>query len=843
MELLGRRYGHIRITDVVGQGGMGDVYAGYHEKLDRKVALKVLHAENRLDAEARERLLREARALSKLDHPHICRIYDYIESDDVDLLVLEFIDGQTLQDAILEQKLTRADKLRIAIEIAEVLVAAHRLGIIHRDLKPDNVMLTRKGEVKVLDFGLARWLNPLSSDALKRISGSQQALGAASAAGVPLPADSDHEWFSYAGGGGGTQVLPRYDSSAAELKPRFLHTEAGVTMGTPLYMSPEQARGEELTTASDMFALGLVLQALFTGGDPHPPGLTAREVILRAARGETVEVDGVAGDITALINRLKQFAPADRPTAMETVARLRHLNDKPRRIVRRSAIAAAALIVILGVWRYTVDLARERTIAVEARADAEKRRVQAENLIEFMIGDLRVKLEKVGRLEVLEDVGKRAIAYVDSLEPDKMSVEDLVRSAKSLNQFGEVRVGQGKTPEALDLFRRSLRLANEAVKREPRNPEALKVFGVTHFWIGNGLQKQAKHDEALRHMREYMKSGDALASVDPASEEYQLEKAYGHSGVAYMLEQKGQLAEALEHYKISLAVKDGLARRDPSDTNAQAEVARAYNKLAVVLYKQGDLRSSLDYSRREVDLYRRLVALEPKHAPWKKRLANSMAFLVRALEDTGDRDAAFALLKEELAIEKELSSGDPSNVGWQRDVAMTNRWIAWETYERGDRARALALYEDARAQIAQVQRQAPTHATVLVDVLTVDNEFGYLLATGGDRRGMDILRGVVRRAQQSPDNRAVQVQLARSEFFQGEVLARHDPRAATEAWTRAERHFEPLVAAAPPGELALWFRILVRRNRAADARAVLARLDRIGYSTTQLKELCAENGC
>src|SRR6185436_20867665 len=112
MELIGRRFGHIRITDVVGQGGMGDVYAGYDEKLDRKVALKVLQTEHRLDAEARERLLREARSLSKVDHPHICRIYDYIESSDVDLLVLEYIDGQTLQDVITTRQLSRGEKLR-----------------------------------------------------------------------------------------------------------------------------------------------------------------------------------------------------------------------------------------------------------------------------------------------------------------------------------------------------------------------------------------------------------------------------------------------------------------------------------------------------------------------------------------------------------------------------------------------------------------------------------------------------------------------------------------------------------------------------------------------------------
>src|SRR5215213_1656926 len=93
MELIGQRFGHIRVTEVVGQGGMGDVYAGYDEKLERKVAVKVLNADQRLDHEARERLLREARALSRLEHENICRIHDYIDSGDFDLLVLEYIDG------------------------------------------------------------------------------------------------------------------------------------------------------------------------------------------------------------------------------------------------------------------------------------------------------------------------------------------------------------------------------------------------------------------------------------------------------------------------------------------------------------------------------------------------------------------------------------------------------------------------------------------------------------------------------------------------------------------------------------------------------------------------------
>src|SRR5688500_7266975 len=241
MELIGRQFGHIRVTEVVGEGGMGAVYAGHDQKLDRKVALKVLHADQRLDEEARERLLREARALSKVDHPNICRIHDYIETHDLDLLVLEYIDGRTLQSAI-ENGLPHTEKLRIALAVAEVLVRAHRAGIVHRDLKPENVMLTKTGEVKVLDFGLARWLHR------GRKSDGHQGAG-------PLlnVRDSDPAV-------GETMAMP--SARPSDIFPsgrrEFLATAVGITLGTPLYMSPEQARGEALTPASDMFSFGLL---------------------------------------------------------------------------------------------------------------------------------------------------------------------------------------------------------------------------------------------------------------------------------------------------------------------------------------------------------------------------------------------------------------------------------------------------------------------------------------------------------------------------------------------------------------------------------------------------------
>ena len=150
----GDRIGHIRVTGEIAEGGMGTVFVGFDEKLQREVALKAVRSD-RLDAGTRARFLTEARLLSQLDHPNVCRIHGYLESDEGDFLVLELIRGRTLRQA-LKDGLDPAVRLGIAESVARALEAAHGKGIVHRDLKPDNVMITDGGQVKVLDFGLAR---------------------------------------------------------------------------------------------------------------------------------------------------------------------------------------------------------------------------------------------------------------------------------------------------------------------------------------------------------------------------------------------------------------------------------------------------------------------------------------------------------------------------------------------------------------------------------------------------------------------------------------------------------------------------------------------------------------
>ncbi len=347
MTLVGTTLGRIRVVEALGRGGMGEVYAGYDEKLKRKVALKAIRDERRLDAEAKARFLREARILSQLDHPAICRIYELIESEDSDLLVLELIEGKSLKQAMAEDELDAAFKLHVAERVTEALVAAHARGVAHRDLKPENVMLTPEGGVKVLDFGLA--YSPHS-----RASGATPDLELVSAAGgdaeqAAPPGASGSAGDDAAGGssatGAGDPVVPETepaapqtatvgwsgaqrsaesdlrdarsvsatpaDGSAAGPASDFVETQRGIVMGTVAYMAPEQARGERVTTAGDLYSLGLMLQELFTGRAPYEQGSGLIEMLRNVAAGNTRPVTGVDPDLAELYRGIGDYAVAE----------------------------------------------------------------------------------------------------------------------------------------------------------------------------------------------------------------------------------------------------------------------------------------------------------------------------------------------------------------------------------------------------------------------------------------------------------------------------------------------------------------------------------------------------
>jgi serine/threonine protein kinase/dipeptidyl aminopeptidase/acylaminoacyl peptidase len=214
----GARLGPYEIVAAIGAGGMGEVYRARDTRLDRTVAIKVLPASFAADADRRERFTREAKAISSLDHPHICTLYDIGEHAGTAFLVMQYLEGETIEQRLIRGALPTADALRHAIEIAEALDRAHRHGVVHRDLKPGNIMLTRGG-AKVLDFGLAK------------VSAS-----------------------SIAGAG----------ASAIPTTPPAI-TAQGTILGTFQYMAPEQLEGADADHRSDIFAFGSVLYEMLTG--------------------------------------------------------------------------------------------------------------------------------------------------------------------------------------------------------------------------------------------------------------------------------------------------------------------------------------------------------------------------------------------------------------------------------------------------------------------------------------------------------------------------------------------------------------------------------------------------
>src|SRR5579863_4991807 len=217
--LPGKRLGPYEIFTAIGAGGMGEVYKARDTRLDRIVAIKVLPTHLADRAELRERFEREAKTIASLNHPHICTLYDTGNQDDIEYLVMEYLEGETLAQRLVKGALPIQQALQYAIEIADALDKAHRKGVTHRDLKPGNIMITKSG-TKLLDFGLAK---------LKQV---------VAPANVPL------------------SELPTVNDPL---------TAEGTIVGTMQYMAPEQLEGKEVDARTDIFAFGAVVYEMATG--------------------------------------------------------------------------------------------------------------------------------------------------------------------------------------------------------------------------------------------------------------------------------------------------------------------------------------------------------------------------------------------------------------------------------------------------------------------------------------------------------------------------------------------------------------------------------------------------
>ena len=325
-SLTGKSVGHYRIVSCLGKGGMGEVYRARDTKLDRTVALKILPADLSTDAERMRRFIREAKAASALNHPNVAHIYEIGEAEGLSFIAMEYVEGQTLAARINGQPLAVNEILEIGNQIADALDEAHGKGITHRDIKPANVMLNERGQVKVLDFGLAKIARQTSPDLASDIS-------------------------------------------------TLAKTASGVVMGTVPYMSPEQARGLEVDARADIWSLGVTLYETATGSLPFQGETQATlfDAILNRAPvslaqlnpelpaeleriiSKTLEKDGerryqTAKGLLADLRRLKRDLDSGRTSVASAPPIPARLS---KRIWLASALAVTVIILAAGLWLWS----------------------------------------------------------------------------------------------------------------------------------------------------------------------------------------------------------------------------------------------------------------------------------------------------------------------------------------------------------------------------------------------------------------------------------------------------------------------------------------------------------
>lgn len=777
------------IGECLGSGGMARVYRAFDHLLGRPVALKLLQT---TDPETPRRLLQEARAQARVRHDHVLDVYETGELDGRPYIAVRFVAGGTLGD--LDPSTSLEQKVRLVAQVAEGLHAAHREGLLHGDVKPSNVLVeeTPDGALRawIGDFGIAT-------------------------------------------------EIERSDSETAGLA------------GTPQFMAPERLRGARASAdrRSDVFSLGVTLHRALTGQPPPRAGAGSAEIRERASN--------LPADLAAILARCLAEEPDDRyPSARAVAEDLRRFLDgevvdayadrwayRLSRFARRhrALLTVAAVSAVLLVAALVVAAAMG-VRAVRANTRADQRRVQAEDLIGFMLLDLREKLQGVGRLDLLDEVGERAMEYFAAVPEDELSDQELARRSTALHQIGDVRMRQGDLEGADRPFRESLELARGLAARDPGNAERLFDLGQSEFWVGYASWERGDLETARRHFETYHDISERLVARDPDRLDWRRELSYAHSNLGSLLEQQGDLDGALERFRASLRLDRELVDDAPTPQEADRqrfELAASYNTVGVILEELGRLDEAREHYLADLELRRDLAARDPANRRWREFLGTSHQYLGTLLLARGETADARHHLEAAREVFDRLVAGDPDNRDWQYKLAWGELRLGHLESGTGRPAEAAAHWrraEELAGALARIDSErvdwrflagVTAHHIARVQAAT-DPE----AALASDRGAIRILEEV---ATRRPEDRHPSLWLAESLLLRGELqAARGERRAALDAWERAAEVLSPHVLrgarkSRDPDLLSRWLRAMEHLGRDREAAETRTVLDEIGY--------------
>lgn len=528
-----------------------------------------------------------------------------------------------------------------------------------------------------------------------------------------------------------------------------------------------------------------------------------------------------------------------RDALLKTIAALLNVEFdglKRRELRRQYQRMTIAAVVSASVAIVTIVLA---LMAYDARNDANRRSAQAEDLISFMLGDLRSRLEPIGRLDVLDAVGDKSLEYFATLEEDELNNDMLLGRARALRQIGEVRFAQGNLARALEAFTMSNNQSN-ALKAKRYQPEKVEFeLGQSHFWIGYVHYQQNDMAAARIQFEEYLQLSRNLLTYSPGNPAYRTELAYAHSNLGSLELAQNRFWEAQQHFTQTMAINESFAQAEPDSIDRQFNLAETLSWLGAVSAKSRPIAESVEWYEREFLLRKKIVSGSDSMAHVKK-LADAALLLGHQKMLLNDTNSAHEQFEYARKLCVKLTKHDPENMIWKRLLAFARLAISRVLIIEGAMDTAAQQVQQAVSQMRQLRSLAPTDMDSLTDLLKATGQEARLKRIVGDNDAAlaAVNDGLAYSSGQTANRNAIlRGAVANLSLLKGDLLdAKDRHQEAIDAWNMALLQIIDLpIEFKEPLTLLTRAELHTRLENESEAAADRADLVRLGFSDSESK--------